>query len=227
MDKKQENYMSMCAVVSDTLTAEPTVVATVPALANAFIDFTFNITTVKGYQAIQDTQLKGWATQKDSRKDDMITKTLKVINGLSAFAMVSNDEVLKEEVNYSRSKLEGLRDEDVDVVCNLIYTKANLISIISLADYGLVLADLTAQYAAIGLYTAVKQMPSGKVDERQVAKDGIEVTIGKLRKNLELMDKLVKTMIDPAGEFVKKYFNAREIYDIGVRHEPEVPPVTP
>lgn len=227
MDNKQENFMSMCAVVKDLTTTEATVVATVPALANALIDFTFNITVVKGYQTIQDTQLKGWATQKGSRKEDMITKTLKIINALTAYALVSNDEVLKEEVNYSRSRLDGLRDEDVDVVCNLIYSKANLISIISLGDYGLVLADLTAQYAAIGLYTAVKQMPSGKVDERQAAKDGIEVTIGKLRKNLELMDRLVKTMIDPAGEFVKKYFNAREIYDIGVRHEPVVPPVTP
>jgi hypothetical protein len=227
MDKVQENFMSMCAVVNDTLTAEPIVVATVPALVTAFADFSANISVVKGYQTIQDTQLKGWATQKGSRKDDMIYKTMKVVSGLTAFALATNDEVLFEEVNYTKSKLDTLRDEDVDVVCNLIHTKAVGVSIITLANYGLILADLTGQSTAIGLYTAVKQMPSGKVDERQVAKAGIEMTIGKLRKNLELMDRLVRTLSDPAPEFVKKYFNSREIYDIGVRHEPVVPPVTP
>jgi hypothetical protein len=62
-------------------------------------------------------------------------------------------------------------------------------------------------------------MPSGKVDERQVAKKNIEDTVDLMRKDFDLMDRVVKTMKDSQPEFVEKYFNAREIYDIGVRHE--------
>ena len=226
MDQKIENFMSMCGATDDLLTAEIAIVGGVIALKNGHLTLKNEISVVKAFQMIQETNLSGWAARKGSVKADMIIKSMKIVDGVSAFALTTGDEVLAGEMNYTTSKLEVMRDEQVDVACKLINAKATAVGAPALADYNLVAADLTDQTAAIGLYAAVKQMPSGKVDERQAAKKGVEDTVVLLRKNFEVMDKVVNTMGDSEPEFVKKYFNAREIYDLGVRHEkPAVPPV--
>lgn len=223
MDKGQENYISMCTAVDDTCAAESVIVAGVPALQTGHINLKKNIALVKAFQLIQDTKLSGWAAKKGNLKDDMITKSMKIVEGASAYAIASGDEVLQGELKYTKSELGEMRDEQVDVACNLINAKAGAIPIASLADYNIVAADFTNQTTAIGLYSAVRQMPSGKEDEKQVATKGIADTIELMRKNFKVMDKLVNTLKDSEPDFVKRYFNSREIYDLGVRHEQ--PPV--
>jgi hypothetical protein len=220
MDQKIENFMSMSGSVDDTLTDEVAIVGAVPALATGHLNLKSKIALVKGYQLIQGTQLSGWATKKGTLKEDMADKSMKIVNGVTAYALAKEDSVLFEEMNYSKSKLSTMRDEEADVTCDLINTKASAIPILDLKNYGLLAADLTNQTDAIGLYKAVKQMPSGKVDERQVAKKGVEDTVALMRKDFDLMDRVVKTLNDTQPEFVTRYFNAREIYDLGVRHDP-------
>jgi hypothetical protein len=101
----------------------------------------------------------------------------------------------------------------VDVVCTLINGKCSGLTA-ALADFGLTAEDVTGQMESVGLYTAVKQLPSGKIDERQVATEGIAKTIGVIRKLFKVMDRVVRTMEDKEWEFVEKYFNSREIYDL-------------
>lgn len=223
MLKTQENYLSMCVTTDDYCTENSTTLATVPALVLAHDRLKDNINVVKAYQAVSENDISGWTTSKGSLKTNMIDKTLKLVNGIGAYALDKNDSVLYNEVNYSRSKLESMRDEEVDVKCNLINEKGVAVGVALFVDYGLAAADFTAQEAAVTSYVAVKQKPSGKSDERETARDNITTTIGIIRKDFELMDRLVKTLAETKPDFVTGYFKAREIYDIGVRHEPEEP----
>ncbi len=226
MDKKTENYMSMTTAVNDLLTREVGIVSSLVGLQTAHNDLIAKIAVERGYQLIQETGITGWATKKGEKKGDMITKAVKVVSGGTAYALANNDPVLFDEINYSKSRLETMRDEEVDLACKLIHDKASPI-VVALVDYGILPADLTSLAAATGLYSAVKQMPSEKVDERQVAADGMKEAISDIRGIFEKMDRIVKTLQDTEPDFVKNYFNSREVYDIGVRHEPVVPPVPP
>ena len=215
MLQKQENFMSMCGVTDDYMTANAGIVGGVVALQASHMTLKGDIAIVKGYQMIQDTNITGWAGKKGEKKTEAIDITMKIVSGVTGYALFKNDKVLFEEVNYTKSKLEGMRDEEVDVACNIVNAKATAVGFPALADYGLVAGDLAAQTAAIGVYVAVKQMPSGKEDEKQVATKGIADTITKIRLNFDIMDRLVKTLSVSQPEFVTNYFNAREIYDLG------------
>lgn len=223
MDKRNERFMSMCGVVDDLCTTEAGIIGHIPALVTAHVRLTNNITLVKGFQAISENDIKGWTTSKGVLKSTMVTKTLKLSNGISAYALATENKVLYQEVNVSKSALEAIKDEDVAVKCKLINTKGTEVGAAALEDYGLAEADFAAQAEAVDAYLAVKQKPSGKSDERETARVNIEKTIGEIRKILVLMDKLVKTLTGSQDTFVTNYFKAREIYDIGVRHEPEEP----
>lgn len=223
MDKRNERYMSMCAVVDDLCTTEAGIVGHIPALVTAHTRLTNNITLVKGYQAIAENDIKGWTTSKGVLKSTMVTKTLKLSNGVGAYALATGNDVLYQEVNVSKSALEALKDEDVAVKCKLINTKGTEVGVAAFAVYGLEAGDFAAQEEAVDAYLAVKQKPSGMSDERETARVNIEKTIGEIRENFVLMDKLVKTFVGTQDTFVTNYFKAREIYDIGVRHEPEEP----
>lgn len=227
MLKEQENYMSMVGSVDDYMVDEVAIVSALPALQAKHNELVAKTAIVKGYQLIQGTSVKGWTKKKKELKGDMITKTMKIVSGVTAYALDKKDSVLFEEVNFTKSKLEGLGDEEVDVMCVLVHDKATGLGV-AVQDYGLLPADITAQATATGLYVAVKQMPGGKVDERQVATVRIKEGISDLRDIFKTMDRIVKTMADTEPDFVDRYFYAREIYDIGVRHEPVAePPVPP
>jgi hypothetical protein len=227
MLKEHENYMSMVGTVDDLLVEEAGIVTAIPALQAKHNELVAKTAVVKGYQLIQETSIKGWTKRKKELKGDMIKKTMKIVSGVTAYALDKNETVLFEEVNYTKTKLEDLGDEEVDVACVLVHDKAAGLGI-AVQDYGLLPADVTAQATATGLYVAVKQMPSGKADDRQVATARIKEGISDIRAIFKTMDRIVKTMADTEPDFVDKYFNAREIYDIGVRHEPVVePPVPP
>jgi hypothetical protein len=229
MNTKDANFISMCGVVDDLMLRESVTVNTVPALVAGHTEHHSLIAREKAYQLIQSEKTKGITGKKGETKNGMIDLTMKIIHGTRAYAIKINDIILKENMNYSKSKLEDLDDESVDVICNLINTKASAVPVANLADYNLTAADFTAQSTAVGLYSITKELPSGKIDEKQVATDGIKKTLKALRNNLEIMDNLVKTMEADYPDFFDNYFKAREVYDIGVRHKKpdENPPVKP
>lgn len=213
MEKRQENFLSMCATVDTTCTGEPGIIGSLAALQQCHTDLKAGIAEVKAYMLVQATDLSGWTVSKKNLRIEMIEKTLKLVNGVTAYALANDDPVLFDETNYSRRKLLRMRDEEVDVACKLVWERCSAI-VAALADYGLAAADLTAQSAAIVKYAEIKTKPSLKEDEVQVATEGIARTLGKIRKVFKVMDRLVRGMQDTRPEFADKYFNSREIYDL-------------
>lgn len=213
MEKKQENFLSMCGVVDTFCKAEAVIIGSLAALQQCHTDLQTGIAATKAYMLIQETDLKGWTRSKNSMKLEMIVKTMKLVNSVTAYALANSNHVLYSETNYNKKKFLHMRDEEVNVVCSLVGTKCSGI-IAELADYGLTAADLTAQSAAILKYNDIKSKPSVKEDEVQVATEGIATSLSKIRKVFRVMDRIVRGMQDTQPKFVKKYFNSREIYDL-------------
>jgi len=226
MKQTAENYLSMCTTVVEFCDLNTTTIESIPALKTNYLVLKSHLAVLNGFQTIQATDIKGWAAKKGGLKSDMIEKAIKAVNGLTAFALSANDTVLFNEVNYTKSKLNALRDEEVNVVCTLIHTRGNE-RIAEITDFGVSSDDLNKLSEAIGLYEAVRQMPSEKEDERQFATKAIDETIGKIRQVFKIIDRIVRSLKISNTEFYEKYFNAREIYDIGVRHQPDEPTPTP
>lgn len=213
MNKRQENYISMCGAVDTTCKEEAVVVSSLAALQDCHNDLISNIARVKEYMAVQGSNIKGWTKKKKQARLDMIKKTLKLMNGATGYALVIKDFVLFGELNFSMRNLVRRRDEEIDVFCEMVNTKCSGIAAM-LGDYGVTVTDVTTQAAAVVEYRKVKQKPNEKEDEKQVATEGIARTIKKIRGVFKIMDKVVRTMEDSEPEFVKRYFNSREVYDL-------------
>lgn len=203
----------MCAAVDMTCTEEAAVVGSLPALQNCHNELKFMIAKAKDYLMVQASNIKGWTKAKRKAKMDMIQKTMKLSNGGAGWALANNDLVLYREVNFSVRKLVRKRDEEVDVICELVNSKCSGVPG-GLSDFGVTSADFAAQLELVENYRKLKQKPTEKENEQEVATEGLASTIVKIRGIFKVMDKVVRTLEDTETDFVTRYFKSREIYDL-------------
>lgn len=218
MNKSQENYLSMCVALSGTCDKFNSVWTTSGAFVASYTDFKSNVALLQETARLQLTEITGYAVDKADKKIDMIKNTMIVINGMKAYAIVKNNSVLLNEINYSKSDLENTRDELVAEKCQLINERA-LVLVAELAEYNLSNAQITLQQNSIASYKAISQMPSEKKDAKQYLTAKVEQTITLIREKLVVLDSLANTFKESNPDFVSEYFNSREIYDLGTRHE--------
>ena len=222
MTDDQENFLSMCGVVKTKCDSDPLAWNVVPAFVTQYSIFNTDMSALQALKTAQETDIKGFTTDKGVKRGDMEDKTIDLVNGLKGFALATSNNILLEEINYTKSDLRNARDEYVTSKCQIVQDRANT-NAVALVDYNITAGMITDQQAAIGIYSAVSQMPSMKEDEKQAVTSQIAVTIGKLRDTLKIMDSIAKTFKNTNPTFMEEYFNAREIYDLGGRGGGEAP----
>ena len=223
MERDQENSLSMFVTVQGTANNNNAAWMGVAGFVTQFGFFNTKVSEIQSTRNIQIGDISGFTVEKAVKKAEMITDTLKVSKGVVAFALATNNPGLKEQVDYSKTDLEGARDELVAGMCQIVHDRAND-NILALADYNIVAADLTALQTSIGDYGLVSQLPSQKGDIRQAATALIPVQISEAKGILKIMDAIVETLKDSQPEFYSEYFNSREIYDLGGGGGGEEPP---
>jgi hypothetical protein len=220
MRHEQENFVNMSTAIDNMLTEDTGVVSGMPALQLAHHKLTSTIAALKGYLAIEGTVSRGLSVNKFDIKIDMILRTMKVVDGLTEFALAKNDITLFSAVNYSKLKLHKMRDDEIDSVCSLVNYKACTIGEPALAQHGLAPGDLTSQSESIGIFVAAKNVPNDIEEVNQYAENRIEETITNLKMILYSIERLIRSYTDSKQEFVEKYYHLREVYDMGVSHNP-------
>jgi len=215
MTDEQENKLSMGLAVQKVVNQNNGIWSGLPAFVTAFGDYETIIQDIQSNRVVQEMDTRGVTLDKAGAEAVLIEKTLVVSTGTYAYAVATNNNTLKEKVNYSPSDLRRSRDTILRDICQLIHDEANAV-IGDLADYGILPADLTDLQNKIDAYNNAIAAPREAITDRSRATE-------ELKEFFKLMDVVLNDRIDKIMEQFKKdnpkfhrqYFNARIIIDLG------------
>ena len=218
MTGDQENRYSMILVVQEMLNANSSIWSGVPAFVTAFGEFETGISSINATRLEQEKDLKGIAEDKRVKEDEMILQTLGLIGPIVAYANVTSNEPLRQEVDYSERELRRSRDTVLEDQCQIVQDRANTHSVDLIASYGVTAGQITDHATTITDYHGAIAGPRSAIAVRKTHTETFEVliksTIGILSDKL---DQLVVVFKTTNPQFVSDYENARIIVDLGAR----------
>lgn len=216
MTGPQENRYSMCLTVQGVVNANNAVWAAVPAFVTGFADFEAGIANINTTRLEQEKDLRGIAADKLAKENEMVNQTMGLVGPLVAFANVTHNDVLKQEIDYSESELRLSRDTILENKCQIVQDRANTNSAALIASYGVTAGQITAHATSITDYHATITGPRSAIALRktqtavleQLLKTTILILTGQL-------DQLVVLFHTTNPQFESDYTNARIIVDLG------------
>jgi len=207
----------MSLVVQEVCNTNNAVWSGVPAFVTAFGEFETGISNIHTTRLEQEKDLKGIAEDKMVKEEEMIKQTLGLIGPIVAYANVTSNEPLRQEVDYSKRELEKSRDTILEDKCQIVQDRANTHSVELIASYGVTAVQITDHATTITDYHAVIAGPRSAIALRktqtEVLEELLDSTIGILTDKL---DELVVVFQVTSPQFVSDYKNARIIVDLGV-----------
>lgn len=218
MNDIQENKFNMFLTTNGVLNEfEPTWTA-IPAFSDIKSKVTNIITDISTYHQIQIADTTGITVDKNIIQQNLIEATLKVIHGLVAHAIVSGDNELLNRVNYNKTDLIHSRDTVLADKAQIIHDNAAPL-VTELATYLVTPTDIETLSNLIKDYTDA-------LPEKRIAVTQTKYSTDYLREKFLEMDDLLRNKLDKLilifqdinPEFVSRYFTARIIIDLGVRH---------
>jgi len=155
--------------------------------------------------------------RKELVRNLLIQSTLKISGSGYAYADDEDETLLMEKMDITKSDITALVDSEqankAEMVLNVV---TPLVS--SLGDYNVLLADLTDLHDLIVEYRDFLTAPKNSNDAGSGLRDDILLLVKKALWILKKMDRLMEHLKEDHSEFVKVYFKARMIIDLGHRY---------
>jgi len=227
MTKIEENKFSMYRAVNSVLNENQLTVATMPALDNAKTSFATLIASINEKDNTFKTTAAGKTDVKKSVKEDLLNVLVPCTNALFAYASKANIADLKANTKVSISKYQLMRDNDLINKARSIHDLLNS-NLRLLADYGITALKVTELNDKLnGYINAI-----GNQDISHASKSAARQSLSEL---FDQADAVLKNEIDSLMEsfktsnevFYNKYWSARVIKDLGLRHEDQPEPTPP
>lgn len=122
MESRLENKLGMFQKVllflNDNQTTLSNLLSVIPALTNQISTQINNILTITSETAID---LRGYTIVKADSRKKLEMLTLKVARAISSYASLSNNSILKEKANYTKSDFERAREHELYTLSTIIY----------------------------------------------------------------------------------------------------------
>jgi len=215
MTDKQENKFSMYLASEDILDANNATWAGTPAFVSAKTLYSDVILRIGKARQVQEKETKGVTEDKAQAREAAITKGITIAAATFAFASVTSNNTLKEQVNYSPSDLRLSRDTILVDRLRVIHNAANDYAA-DLVDFGVQAADLSDLDTLINKYADQVQNPRTAIGERSTATQELEALFVEGDTVLkEQLDKLIEIFKVSAPNFYNQYKSARVIVDLG------------
>lgn len=219
MNDVQENKVSMYLAVNRVLADNSSVWTTIVAFSDAAGLFGQKLDEIVGVVEHQETATTGVRADKLNAQDLMIERALSVGGAVFAYGSATNNQTLKESVDYTESDLKYVRDTISAERCTVIYTQATSI-VADLADYGVTPAMLDELDERISDFVTLIPAPRVAITSRKGATSGLVDLIKEIDLVLkERLDKLMAQFKTTAPDFYTHYFNARLIAGARRNHD--------
>ena len=227
VNTRQDNKLAAALNVQTTCNGFNTVIAKIPAFVTALGDLGVKITYIKNQAQIQAGKTDGITLDKNIAKQALADKAFEVASAVGAYASTVNNGDLAAKVGFTHSDLLRSRDVETAGLCQNIRTAATD-NLPALADYGVTAADLAALAQKISDYETALSNPGQARVSKKTATDNIDAGFTDLDTILEKrMDGLLPKFQALSADFVKDYWNARNIVDHAASHASPTPPPTP
>ncbi len=212
-DSNRVNMINATITVCDANTAAT---AGIPSFGTVLGNVKSKMVLINSLNQIGEGTTKGVTLDTNVLRKAMTALALKCANATLAYANSTNNNTLAALVNFSETKLNALKKEDVDDVCEAIHdaTDAN---IAGASNFGASATDVTDLQAAIGLYRTASQNPRTAIISKSQAKKQVATMVREVIDDLLIaqMDKMVNTLKATNKDFFDTYKQGREILNIG------------
>jgi len=213
MNAQQEAKLTMSRTTEQILDDNANIVAAVPALVSLIVLFKGVIASILNAAQLADVNLTGIAEDKGSAKTHLALTASDFADIIGSFASTAKNATLKQEVNYSYSKLERMRDEALAPVCRIIHDRAQE-NLDALRDFGITPQKLAAFDTAINDYAAKTPNTRTAIVNRRTQTANLRELFKQLDDILiNRMDGLMKNFRTSHPDFYNAYLAAREIID--------------
>ncbi len=190
----------------------------VPGFATVVSTLFSKISLIQTTENRQQRTTEGVSNDKKQKKGQVIEKALIVAGGIMSFANDTDNNTLFELVNFSQSELERLNDTLLLDRATLILNAGNdhAADILPLGVTAAILGELQT---LITEYEIAVVGPRDLILDKKTATEQLVVlfadTDDLLKNNLDRLMLQFKTSND---DFFRKYFNGREVLDLGTQH---------
>ena len=158
MNAKQKNKLRMYGSTEDICVINTATWTPITAFGAAFVLFQNGIVEIENLHVKQEADLKGITENKNNKESALINSALIISKPMVAFANVTNDPQLRQEVDYSEDTLKRSSDEDLQARCTIIKEKAAAHAA-GLTPYGVTAPMIASLGTALTDYQAVSTGP--------------------------------------------------------------------
>ncbi|MDX2361833.1 MAG: hypothetical protein QNK23_13570 [Crocinitomicaceae bacterium] len=221
MLKTYRNKLAMYKAVETVLIANGQSWSGIPAFTTAKVLFTDKMSLLTSHVYEQETALRGVTINKRQKRFEAAEIAVEIARAICAYATAINNPGLAKSMRIFHSRIMYTSHLNSLNIISEVIDKAST-HIASLGDYGIDQTKVDALIAIHGELLEIIGTPRMAILSRKGSTQMIKSTIqdidGILRGQI---DNLVESIKSMAPEFYLHYFNARQIYDHGKRHNSE------
>jgi septal ring factor EnvC (AmiA/AmiB activator) len=222
MKISQSNYLNMSNAVLALFDSNVKVWTGIPIVVNGLGRLRGTLADIVAAATKQgENNPVGHTLAKERSRDGLEGAVYTIALRVRSFAGITGDDVLAEQMRFSRSSLDLLRTND-------LLTRGRMVLDICAANLPALSEYQVDQQTIDDLQHRIDQTAQlyahrdTVIDQRMEATAHLQGLIPQARKQLKVLDDLVEAYIDD-DTFVATYFNARRIHDLrGRKAKPEV-----
>ena len=229
MKDSLENRFTMYRAVESLLDANTTKTAGMTIFATRLGEFKDAVAAIYEKEENRNNATKGMTADKKAKREDLVEDAAVLGAKLKALGSDTNDERLVQIGDVNRTDLKNLRDTQlISVVQGLVNSAdANAAALVPYGVTAVMIAELGTKTGTYNTSLGSKEVSFQVKGAAYTALLGLFETADNILENK--LDNLMEGFNKTDNEFYNQYQLAREIRDIGVRHEKvePVPPVEP
>ena len=191
----------------------PAIVGSIAAFQTSFANFKLKIAAIISTEQLVSAPIAGVSVDKYVSKGTLCKLAGDVASLIYAFASVTGNNTLREQVNFRASSLVRQRDDQLSPLCQNIHD-LGVTNLNEVKNYGLTSAALTTLQTAINTFSSATPKPRNAQTERKVQRANFVDIFREVDAILRnQMDRIVIAFRAANPDFVKEYFSNRIIID--------------
>ena len=219
MIKRFQNKKRMIEASADKLEKNIDKLGVVPVLPEFVVALRLKISQIDDTHEMQITSSGGYTQLKKDLRDTLTTDLLVVINRAKSFALVNNDQLLINDVNYAVYQLNDMSQENFGTVAGKVL-KVCTDKFDALKPYGLTDQMLLAVSTDLTAYLAAKPGPKGAIVSRKSATTGLILLFKETDDLLVKIDAMMEIVRETEPGLYADYKGLRLIDDLRGKGKP-------
>lgn len=231
LNKHQDNRLARDQRVLALLKKNTALFVKVPRLVEVTTELETVIGSITRLAGVKDSATSGTAEAKNNAETDLVNSLMKVGGSLRSLARLDKDASMKEQASLRRSRLSRMRAPQLSIKAESIFELATA-NAEKLTAHGTSAESLAALRSKIDAFDEAVGMQGTGMAKQVGATENLPDLFKDADEILhEEINGLVENLRDDYPDFYAQYNSAKEIKDLGLRHnpppdDPEKPPET-